>query len=339
MTPCLLPFCENLSSAEQDLLFNTKKIHEPLGRAREMQQIDAVVLIPAYNASSTIAETLVALQRNSELYRLRAVIVLDDSSQDGTSEVAKSVWHSRVPFEVWSSELNLGQWTTTNSGFARLPADIEWAYILHADDVVKENWLSIYFTAMAECPHQVATICSSYDNWNPNSGYIDPGEECPDRPSVLISGTREAVLDTLDRGCWWHISGSAIRTKAFRQIGAFEPKLPYHGDWEWLLRCLAQGHSVLYLPRSTMLYRQHGPSVSSNSFRRARDIEERIQVFKAFRDQGYLSRTDCQRNVRRVIKQLSRRTLIRVLRRDLVGVRHHALLLGKTLAQYVLRSN
>ena len=102
---------------------------------------------------------------------------------------------------------NAGERTTTNSGFARLPADIEWAFILHADDVVKPNWISLYWNEMIGCADDIATICSSYDIWDPECDQIHAGEEFPDKPSVLVKGTRAAVLNTLNRGCWWHISG------------------------------------------------------------------------------------------------------------------------------------
>src|SRR5262245_60172952 len=224
---------------------------------RDAIAINAVVLVPAYNASATIVETLCALQCNPDLARIKAVIILDDASQDGTAAAAKSAWRCSVPLEIWSNERNAGQWTTTNSALDRLPADVEWAFILHADDVVKPNWISLYFTAMMNCADDIATICSSYDSWYPDSSRNEPGEEHPENPNILVSGTREAVLDTLNRGCWWHISGCAIRRRAFRQIGDFESSMPYSGDWEWLLRCLAKGFSVLYLPRSTMFYRRH----------------------------------------------------------------------------------
>jgi glycosyltransferase involved in cell wall biosynthesis len=298
--------------------------------------VNAAVLIPAYNASATIGETLGALQSNLELHRLQAVIVLDDSSRDATVDVARSVWHSQVPLEIWSNAENAGERTIINSGLAHLSADIEWAFILHADDVVKRNWISLYLNEMIGCPEHVASICSSYDVWYPDSGRINPGEEYPERPNDLVSGTRQAVLDTLNRGCWWHISGSAIRMRAFRQIGGFNPDMPQAGDWEWLLRCLAKGFSVLYLPRSTMFYRQHARSVSSNSFRRAQDLRETLQILAAYRDQGYLTLVDHRRKIRGVIYHLCRRTLVRAIRRDLMGVCQHASLLARTLAKYLL---
>jgi glycosyltransferase involved in cell wall biosynthesis len=306
-------------------------------RQRDKLLPNAVILIPAYNASATIAETLDALQANPALDCIKAVIMLDDNSRDGTMDAAKSAWRSTVPLKIWSNEVNTGERTTTNSGLARLPADIEWAFILHADDVVIPNWISLYLNEMTDCPDDVATICSSYDSWYPGSGQIEPGEEYPDRPAVLVSGTRQAVLDTLDRGCWWHISGCAIRTIAFRHIGDFKPDMPQAGDWEWLLRCLANGFSVLYLPRSTMRYRQNTSSVSSLSFRQARDIRERLEIFAAYRDQGYLSPGDCGRKVRNLLWQLSRRTLGRAARGDLISMRQHGRLLAEVSVKYLLR--
>jgi GT2 family glycosyltransferase len=307
-----------------------------LDHQRDTLAVNAVVVIPAYNASSTIADTLEALQANPGLEQIKAVIVLDDASKDATVDAAKCAWRSSVPLEIWSNGANAGQWITTNSGLERLPADIEWAFILHADDVVKPNWISLYCDQMVCCPNHVGTICSSYDCWDPDSGRIEPGEEYPDRGCVLVSGTREAVLGTLNRGCWWHISGCAIRTRAFLQIGGFESDIPYAADWEWLLRCLAKGFSVLYLPRSTMFYRQHVRSVSSNSFRRAQDLQETLRILSAYRNQGYLTPIEYRRKVRALLYQLSRRTLMRAMRCDVRGVRHHTSLLTETFARYLL---
>jgi glycosyltransferase involved in cell wall biosynthesis len=300
--------------------------------------VNAVVVIPAYNASSTIGETLGALQGNPELGRVQAVIVLDDCSRDGTADVARSVWRSRVRLEIWSNAENAGERTTVNSGLTKLPANVDWAFILHADDLVKSNWISLYLKEMRGCPEHIASICSSYDVWYPESGRVELGEEFPERPNVVVYGTREAVLGTLNRGCWWHISGCAIRLRAFQQIGAFNPDMPQTGDWEWLLRCLAKGFSVLYLPRSTMLYRQHVGSISSNSFRQARDLKEALRILSDYRKQGYLTPIEYRRRVRALLCQLSRRTLARAMRCDMKSVGHHTSLFTATLARYVLGS-
>src|SRR5262249_31212046 len=156
-----------------------------------------------------------ALQANPALECIKTVIVLDDASRDDTAAVARGCWKSHVPLEIWTNNKNVGERATVNSGFAHLGPTVEWAFILHADDVVKPDWLSLYLQAINGCSDDIASICSSYDLFYPDTGRICLGEEYPNRQPVLVRGERESVQNTLSRGCWWHISGCAIRTAAF----------------------------------------------------------------------------------------------------------------------------
>ena len=200
-----------------------------------MTSVTTVIVVPAFNAAMMIGSTLSALQENPALAQIARVIVLDDCSSDATAEVARSSWHSDTPLEIWCNHKNLGERRTTNAALGRLQ-DCDWVFILHADDVVKVNWLSLYLDAMSGIPPKVASICSSYDNWWPDESRIVVGEELPASGPVHVRGSRESVIDTIDRGCWWHISGCAIRLSAFREIGGFKADMPQLGDFEWLLR-------------------------------------------------------------------------------------------------------
>src|SRR5712671_2748668 len=114
-------------------------------------------------------------------------------------------------------------------------------------------------------------------------------------------GTRESVMDTLKAGCWWHISGCAIRVERFFEIGRFRPHLDYMADFDWLLRCLKLGFDIEYIPRTTMLYRMHPASVSSNSFRRGQDLKERLELFGFYCDESYLTRRELRAVRTRVV--------------------------------------
>jgi len=285
------------------------------------------IVIPAYNASASVGETVDSLQANTALNFISRVILLDDCSVDSTVAVVRQHWRSTVPLEIWSNERNMGERRTVNAAMSRLSEHVEWTFILHADDVVKPNWLNLYLDAIEALPSTVATVCSSYDNWWPEEGTIVPGEEKPNAPAVHVPGTHEHVVATIDKGCWWHISGSAIRNDHFAAVGPFEPDMPQLGDWEWLLRCLSKGYGVWYLPRTTMLYRQHARSVSSGSFREARDVGERMRILSLMRDQSFLTPGEHAARKRRVLAQLARRTLVRLVRRDPEGFKAHARLL------------
>jgi glycosyltransferase involved in cell wall biosynthesis len=284
---------------------------------------NCVIIIPAFNAAATIAETLIALQDCPKLNEIDSVIILDDFSTDGTSSIAQAVWRCDTPMAIWPNESNIGERRTVNRAFEKLGGDTKWTLILHADDVVKPNWLSLYFEAIENINENTATICSSYDNWWSDTGQIDPGQDEVNDSVRVIPGDLDSLRGTMDRGCWWHISGCAIRNSAFGTIGPFISDMPQLGDWEWLLRCHAKGFDIGYIPRTTMLYRQHSRSISSNSFREGRDLIERLRIFKMMLIQGHLNRSSYMKKMLILFAQASRRMGARLLRKDWRGVQSH----------------
>jgi GT2 family glycosyltransferase len=290
------------------------------------------VLIPAFNGARTIGETLSALQANSRFDAVQMVALVDDCSSDATIAQARSHWHSSTPLSVWRNEANLGQWPSTNEGLQRLAQSTDWTFILHADDVVKPHWLSLYIEQLPRLPASVASICSSYDCWWPSTGKTEPGEDSLDVSAVHILGQHAEVISTLDRGCWWHISGCAIRNQHFAAIGGFAPEFPHMGDWDWLLRCLQKGYGVWYIPRTTMLYRQHEGAVSSRSFSEAQDIRDRLQILKACADSGIITASDHRARVRATLRHLARRAAVRLARRDWTSFRSHMRLVADCIA-------
>jgi GT2 family glycosyltransferase len=251
--------------------------------------VSAAVVIPAFNAAATIVDTLRALQVCPGVAKLGGIFLCDDASTDDTPKIAADAWIGMPKLTIVQNGQRLGERRSVNAAFERLRKDFEWIFILHADDVVKENWLGLYFQRIKAAEPRVASICSSYDCWYPQANRIESGEDDFSRDLETIRGGRDSVLDTLKRGCWWHISGCAIRVERFFEIGGFRPHMPQLGDFEWLLRCLKLGYDVEYIPRTTMLYRMHSASVSSNSFERGQDLIERLELFDTYCEEGYLT--------------------------------------------------
>jgi glycosyltransferase involved in cell wall biosynthesis len=251
-------------------------------------RLSTAIIIPAFNAAVTIGETLRSVQACPGLAKVGAIFVCDDASSDATAAEAMRAWSGSPKLTFWRNASNLGERSTVNAAFERLRGNFEWAFILHADDVVKENWIELYLDRVRGAGPKVASICSSYDCWYPKANRIDPGEDDSSRDLEIIRGGRESVLGTLKSGCWWHISGCAIRVEHFLQIGGFQPHMPQLGDFEWLLRCLKLGFDIEYIPRTTMRYRMHPSSVSSISFRRGQDLIERLEIFGTYCNEGYL---------------------------------------------------
>jgi GT2 family glycosyltransferase len=153
----------------------------------------------------------------------------------------------------------------------------EWVLILHSDDVAKPTWLETMLSRIDACDRRVGTICSSWDNLFPD-GKVEPGEHDPHKPVVRIDGNAASIRRSLLNGCWWHVSGCAIRTQTLGDVGMFDPVLESKGDWDWLLRCLRRGWSAEYVPRTLILYRHHHKSVSATSFAISLDLLDTLSI-------------------------------------------------------------
>jgi len=236
------------------------------------------ILIPSYNSSGTLRETLESLLRQETLASVCAVYLADDGSSDDSIALARSIWNG-PPLRIIARPQNVGQWPNVNAAIREMGKEADWICILHADDMAKPTWLTELFACIESADDRVGSICSSWDNLE-HDGSISPGETNLSRGIETITGTDQSVRDTLLRGCWWHISGCAIRTAAFVDTGDFSDRYPYMADWEWLLRSLARGWEVLYIPQSLIVYRLQGASVSGKAFRAHLDISESLDVFQ-----------------------------------------------------------
>jgi len=279
-----------------------------------------VIVIPTYNSRATVGDTLESLAAQGESVRCVAgVYVADDCSSDGTVATLRPAWTLPTPLEIIEGDRNLGERGNVNRAVRRFRQLADWMLVLHSDDVAKVNWLELMLERIRQCEARVASICASWDNWMPD-GTVLSGEDDLQRPVEVIRGDAVCVRRTLERGCWWHISGCAIRLEAFDDIGGFDPRLAQLGDWDWLLRCLARGWSVEYIPRTLIKYRLHEASVSSLSFREDRDIRESLEIigrYVTLLGAGRLLHLHGRRMgscARRLVRALLRRDLARAAR-------------------------
>lgn len=269
------------------------------------------IIIPAYNAAVTIAETLRSVAACHGIDEIDQIFVCDDASTDNTANCARDAWIGPPELTVVSNEKNLGERRTVNVTIERIKDAYEWIFLPHADDVVKKNWIELYLPRIDGADSRVASICSSYDCWYQDIDKISLGSDDYSRDVELIKGSFESVAGTLKAGCWWHISGCAIQVSSFLEIGGFHPDMPQLGDLEWLLRCLKKEYDILYIPRTTMLYRMHSGSVSSNSFRSGQDLAERLDIYGKYLHDGYLGAREYRKirvravydAIKRIIKQ------------------------------------
>jgi len=240
------------------------------------------VVVMSYRRADLIGKTIDSLVAQSNLEDVvGAVYLADDCSPDDTVEIAKWHWTSPLPLQMLAPSRNSGTWGNVNQAIARLAVDFDWVLLLHDDDLVKPHWAAEMRAAILAAPDDVGSVCSSWDVLD-SDGKITAGEDNPAREREHVRGTAEAVRRTLRIGCWWHFSGCAIRTKAFLDIGTFDPRYRQCGDEEWLIRGLARGWGAIYIPRTLLVYRQHVGSLSTKSLQVHQDLRERLWLLRRF---------------------------------------------------------
>jgi glycosyltransferase involved in cell wall biosynthesis len=246
------------------------------------------ILIPTYNSAGTIAQTLDSLQ-----YQLPegasdiSVYLADDGSKDDTIAVARQTWKAQTPLRVIARERNLGMWTNKNSALAEIAENADWVLFLHHDDLVRGDWLAVLLDRISRCPVSVASICSEWKAVLAGA-HVPVGNPAPnpqdDAPLKIkeVKGTLESIHWTLLYGCWWLISGSAVRLAAFRDVGPFDPQFPYGADIEWLLRCLHKGWDVEVIEEDLAFRRIHATNFAGRLFLRHVDIRDYIRIYNRY---------------------------------------------------------
>ncbi len=124
-----------------------------------MDSICISVIIPAYNASTTIGKALEALSKQN-CFQPFEVIVVDDGSVDNTGDIVRSFASVK-----YVRQDNAGPAAARNHG-AKL-AQGEFLAFTDSDCIPHEDWLSQLMAGMSQ--QQVGVVAGSYGIANPES--------------------------------------------------------------------------------------------------------------------------------------------------------------------------
>jgi glycosyltransferase involved in cell wall biosynthesis len=237
------------------------------------------VLVPSYNDAPTVAATIRSIVGQS-CSVITSVVLADDASRDDTVATARAAAGSDLELKIWRAQQNLGPWANLNRGLHELNHLCDWVLVLHADDLAVAGWVAALLARIEKCGDDVASISTSWDMLYGERVH-ETGERHADEWR-LIPGSPQAVRDTLLKGCWWKISGAAIRLRAFLDIGDFDAAVPQCADWDWTMRALMRGWSFEYIPRVHTIYRQHAATMSSAALRNDVDIMDALTMFERF---------------------------------------------------------
>jgi glycosyltransferase involved in cell wall biosynthesis len=245
-----------------------------------------VIVIPSYNSSSYVEDCLKSVLNCRKIELVDKVLLMDDASKDNTIELAEKTWnYSKIPLVIHKNETNLGQWPNKNKALSLIRPQYDWMLLLHADDLVREDWIDAMLKSIDDADWEPDVIFSECSHIQPD-GKISHRVGFTESMNLNIhrASASEEVRSALYRGCYWRISGSAFQLSVFDEVGEFSNKYPYAGDYYWFLRFLSKGKKVAYLPMSLLINRNHESSVAGQAHRSDTDIREFLAILSEYQE-------------------------------------------------------
>ena len=199
------------------------------------------VIIPTYNYARFIADAVASVQ--AQTYSNWEIIVVDDGSTDNTEEVVKSI-AADEPRISYLRQNNARQAAARNNGIGQAKGN--YFQFLDADDLIEPQKLEQQVKFLEQHPDVDITyggvryfsseragellLSRQYSSWE------DSGAWMPE-----ISGQGKEILLALLRNNIMVVNAPLIRREVIDRVGLFDVDLTPVEDWEYLIRCAADG--------------------------------------------------------------------------------------------------
>ncbi len=198
-----------------------------------MKNVMLSVIIPAYNAERYLREAVESVLRQ-KWQGEREIIIVDDSSTDGTAGLAASLGCS-----VIRSPQRSGAAAARNKGISA--ARGEWILLLDADDLLADDAAEALYRPFEEDPETVAVFGKAED-------FVSQ-ELSPDQAAELKP--RRGSYDGILPGC------SLIRKRVFDTVGPFDESLKSGETVDWIMKLRESGMKTARTDAVTLKRRIH----------------------------------------------------------------------------------
>lgn len=239
------------------------KINKQIGRNVCGKSPQVSIIIPAFNVSDHIAETLDSVA--AQTFRDFEVIVVNDGSPD-TEQLERTIAPYREEI-TYITQNNAGAGVARNTGIECARGEI--IAFLDGDDI----WLPDYLASQTDhlARHGLDMLYCDAILFGMHSGpkktYM---ESAPSRGEVDF----DALLDLR---CNVITSGTVVRKQVIADAGAFEPEMVKAEDFHLWLRIAKAGAKIGFQRKQLLKYRVDVASLSGDLISR---IERSIDAFE-----------------------------------------------------------
>jgi GT2 family glycosyltransferase len=236
------------------------------------------VVVPCYNYGHYLPTAVASILEQS---RVRVeVVIVDDSSPDGSVEVARALAAADPRVTVVEHAVNRGHIATYNDGLSRVTG--EFTVLMSADDRLVPGSLARAVDLMRARPDVGMVYGAAVD-------FTD------EPPPVTTRASAWAVWSGAD---WYRARAHAgtnvirspevvLRTAVQRQIDGYDAALPHAGDLDMWLRAASVASVGRVVGSAQAFYRVHASNMHTARFERDSangmmvDLEQRLAAFDA----------------------------------------------------------
>jgi glycosyltransferase involved in cell wall biosynthesis len=213
------------------------------------------VIVPAYNAATTIAAALDSL--SSQTFPDWEAVIVDDGSTDATASIAGGFAERDRRFRVVTRE-NGGEAAARNTGLC--DASHEWILFLDADDWIAPHHLERMSAALVSDPTLDAVHCRS-------ARVAADGSMVVERYQAPAGD----LFPTLARRAAFPIHACVVRKTRVDEVGQFDTSLKTSPDWDLWQRVARTGARFGVVDDVLAFYRMSPHSASLDACQLLRD--------------------------------------------------------------------
>jgi glycosyltransferase involved in cell wall biosynthesis len=202
------------------------------------------ILIPAYNASAWIGDTIKSAL--NQTWDKTEIIIVDDGSRDDTLSVAKRFASSKVSIVT---QENQGAAAARNRAFALSQGDyIQW---LDADDLLSRDKIEKQIRAAEETKSKRILISSGwgYFMYRPAKARFVPG------PLWCDLSPLEWLLRKWEHNAHMQTATWLVSRELTEGAGPFDMRLLGDDDGEYFFRVIMRSESIRFVPDAKVFYR------------------------------------------------------------------------------------
>jgi glycosyltransferase involved in cell wall biosynthesis len=208
------------------------------------------VIIPTHNRATLLQNAIQSVLNQTFLDF--EIIVVDDASEDHTSQVIRSFAESRIRYI--RHETNKGQGATRNAGLRQ--ASGEYVALLDDDDEWMPEKLEKQVDLLDRSPAKVGMVYTGVYRVEASSKRVI---------SQLIPEKRGSLFEEMCKNNWiGGCSAVLLRRACFDKIGWFDEGLAAQADYDLWLR-ISKEFDIEYIREPLVLFRtRHGDRISTN---------------------------------------------------------------------------